>query len=85
MRVEDTTARTDDETGTLTVPSKILPRVFMQMEYDSCRGVKPALPPTSATPCYAVRNQSCQVRSTANSNALVMLCVSCLVSVSNVK
>ena len=25
MRVEDTTARTDDETGTLTVPSKILP------------------------------------------------------------
>ena len=25
MRVEDTNARTDDETGTLTVPSKILP------------------------------------------------------------
>ena len=36
------------------------------------------LPP----PCYAVRNQSCQLWSTANSNALVMLCVSCLVSVS---
>ena len=25
MRVEDTTARTDDETGTRTVPSQILP------------------------------------------------------------
>ena len=25
MRVEDTTPRTDDETGTLTVPSQILP------------------------------------------------------------
>ena len=25
-------------------------RVFMQKHYDGCRGVKPALPPTSATP-----------------------------------
>ena len=129
MRVEDTTARTDDETGTLTVPSQILPprsapgknhdnssliqsctsltalqdtssvpptarqsvwqqaqkRVFMEKDCNSCRGDKPALPPTSAIPCHAVRKQSCQVRSTATSNALVMQCVSCLVSVSNVQ
>ena len=90
MRVEDTTPRTDDETGTRTVPSQILPprsapgknhdnpslfsltalqdtssvpptarqsvwqqaqkRVFMEKDYNSCRGDKPALPPTSATP-----------------------------------
>ena len=60
-------------------------RVFMEKDYNSCRGDKPALPPTSAIPCHAVRKQSCQVRSTANSNALVTLCVSCLVSVSNVQ
>ena len=90
-RRPETTARTDGEKGTLTVPSKILPprsapgknhenpslfdltalqdtsstpstarqqaqkRVFMQKEYDSCRGNKPAFPPTSSTslPCCA--------------------------------
>ena len=60
-------------------------RVFMEKDYHSCRGDKPALPPTSAIPCHAVRKQSCQVRSTAHTNALVMQCVSCLVSVSNVQ
>ena len=60
-------------------------RVFMEKDYNSCRGDKPALPPTSAIPCRAVRKQSCQLRSTANSKALVMLCVRCRVSVSNVQ
>ena len=56
---------------------------FMENQaQDGWRGEIPALPPTSATTCHAVRRRFCLLRWSANFNALVMLCVSCLVSVS---
>ena len=85
FRVEDTTPRTDDETGTLTVPSEILPpRSAHRKNHNSqSHSVSPPCR-TPPAPCHAVRELSCLVQSTAHFNALVMLCVSCLVSLSKV-
>ena len=46
----DLTALQDTSSTPSTARQQAQKRVFNQKEYDSCRGVKPALPPTSATP-----------------------------------
>jgi hypothetical protein len=44
------TALQDTSSTPSTARQQAQKRAFMKEEYDSCRGVKPALPPTSVTP-----------------------------------
>ena len=46
----DLTALQDTSSTPSTARQQAQKRVFMEKDYDSCRGVMSALPPTSATP-----------------------------------